>query len=173
MSIYGLMDAGTINIALKECLEQCWGVDKHTAVYICTKLSSLDEYPNGRDIINEFITKSELLNIDFTTNKEPKSLPKMDAVLEAPKEHKIVFENPYVRILLVSVAPGEREPFHVHAWHRFCIVMKSTTYKEELENGTCIEEFPVGFYDLPGGDYGAYTNVGEHADESLLFEIKD
>jgi hypothetical protein len=38
----------------------------------------------------------------------------LDAVVAAPKNHKVVLENNRVRVLDVTVAPGEREAIHAH-----------------------------------------------------------
>lgn len=37
-----------------------------------------------------------------------------DAVVAAPDNHKVVFENERVRVLDVTIRPGEKEPFHEH-----------------------------------------------------------
>ena len=37
-----------------------------------------------------------------------------DAIAAAPDNHHVVFENEKVRVLEVTVKPGEKEPFHVH-----------------------------------------------------------
>ena len=39
-----------------------------------------------------------------------------DAVQAAPKSHKVVFENAFVRVLEVSVSPGTTVPMHHHRW---------------------------------------------------------
>ena len=39
-----------------------------------------------------------------------------DAVLAAPKSHKVIFENAFVRVLEVSVSPGTTVPMHHHRW---------------------------------------------------------
>jgi hypothetical protein len=44
-----------------------------------------------------------------------------DAVQAAPNSHKVVFENAFVRVLQVSLAPGTTEPFHHHRWPSFFI----------------------------------------------------
>lgn len=38
----------------------------------------------------------------------------LEAVTAAPKNHKVVFENERLRVLDVTVAPGENEPLHMH-----------------------------------------------------------
>jgi hypothetical protein len=37
-----------------------------------------------------------------------------DAIAAAPDNHHVVFENEQVRVLDVTVKPGEKEPFHFH-----------------------------------------------------------
>ena len=39
-----------------------------------------------------------------------------DAVQAAPKSHRVVFENAFVRVLEVSVVAGETVPMHHHRW---------------------------------------------------------
>ena len=39
----------------------------------------------------------------------------LDAVVAAPGNHRVVLENDFVRVLEVTVLPGEKEPLH---WHR-------------------------------------------------------
>jgi hypothetical protein len=40
--------------------------------------------------------------------------PELDAVTAAPKNHRVLLENDRVRVLDVTVAPGEREAVHAH-----------------------------------------------------------
>jgi hypothetical protein len=37
-----------------------------------------------------------------------------DAVEAAPLSHKVLFENTFVRVRQVQVAPGSKEPMHTH-----------------------------------------------------------
>lgn len=47
----------------------------------------------------------------------PAEWPKnQDAVIAAPGNHKILMENDKVRVLEVTLAPGEKEPVHHHQW---------------------------------------------------------
>ena len=57
--------------------------------------------------------------------KEPAGWPwpdSMDAVLAAPRSHRVVFENERTRVLEVSIAAGEREPEHTHRWPSVMVV---------------------------------------------------
>ncbi|MEO6299409.1 MAG: hypothetical protein ABIV25_10830 [Paracoccaceae bacterium] len=42
--------------------------------------------------------------------------PEMDAVIAAPKNHKVLFENDRVSVLEVIHDPDEEEPVHHHRW---------------------------------------------------------
>jgi hypothetical protein len=44
-----------------------------------------------------------------------------DAVQAAPNSHKVIFENAFVRVIEVTLAPGTTEPFHHHRWPGFFI----------------------------------------------------
>jgi hypothetical protein len=40
----------------------------------------------------------------------------LDALVAAPKFHRVLFENDRVRVLEVTVPPHVREPLHTHRW---------------------------------------------------------
>jgi hypothetical protein len=40
----------------------------------------------------------------------------LDAVRAAPKHHKVLFENDNLRVLEVTLPPGDEEPVHHHRW---------------------------------------------------------
>lgn len=42
--------------------------------------------------------------------------PSLDAVAAAPGNHRVLLENDRVRVLDVTIAPGETEPVHAHRW---------------------------------------------------------
>lgn len=52
----------------------------------------------------------------------------LDAVVAAPKFHRVLFENDRVRVLEVTVPPHQREPVHTHRW-------PSVIYKEQTGRG--------------------------------------
>jgi predicted metal-dependent enzyme (double-stranded beta helix superfamily) len=59
-----------------------------------------------------------LFVLHFTVHGQDKSdFPDgYDAVQAAPKSHRVVFENAFVRVLEVSVSPGATVPMHHHRW---------------------------------------------------------
>ena len=42
--------------------------------------------------------------------------PNFDAVIAAPKHHKVIFENDRLRVLDVTLEPNDEEPLHHHRW---------------------------------------------------------
>ena len=42
--------------------------------------------------------------------------PALDAVSAAAANHKILYEDDVIRVLSVSIKPGEQEPVHHHRW---------------------------------------------------------
>jgi len=42
--------------------------------------------------------------------------PALDAVIAAPRNHKVLFENDRLRVLEVTLEPNEEEPVHHHRW---------------------------------------------------------
>jgi hypothetical protein len=45
-----------------------------------------------------------------------------DAVQVAPKSHRVLFENAFVRVLEVTIPPGTKEPMHHHRWPSLFLV---------------------------------------------------
>ena len=42
--------------------------------------------------------------------------PELDAVIAAPKHHRLVFENERVRVLDTRIPVGDTVPVHTHRW---------------------------------------------------------
>jgi hypothetical protein len=42
--------------------------------------------------------------------------PELDALVAAPKQHRLLLENERVRVLDTEIAPGEKTPLHTHRW---------------------------------------------------------
>src|SRR5436190_5957317 len=42
--------------------------------------------------------------------------PELDAVIAAPKHHRLVFENDRVRVLDTRIPTGDTVPVHTHRW---------------------------------------------------------
>ena len=55
--------------------------------------------------------------IDNRADSHPSTWdPALDAVIAAPKHHKVLFENERLRVLEVTLEPKDEEPVHHHRW---------------------------------------------------------
>jgi hypothetical protein len=61
--------------------------------------------------------------------------PNLDAVMAAPKNHRVLWDDEAVRVLEVSVEPGEREQLHHHQWPSLMIVLSRPEYVNYDANG--------------------------------------
>lgn len=59
-----------------------------------------------------------------------------EAVVAAPQNHEVLYEDNDLRLLSVSVAPGEVEPFHHHTMPSILIIDASTTAVDHLPDGS-------------------------------------
>ncbi len=48
----------------------------------------------------------------------------LDAVVAAPEQHRVIFENERVRVLDTRIKPGERVPVHAHPWSSVTCFLK-------------------------------------------------
>lgn len=54
--------------------------------------------------------------LSYATGNPSDWPPELDAVIAAPDNHRILLENDQVRVLEVTLGPGEVEPLHHHRW---------------------------------------------------------
>lgn len=108
----------------------------------------------------------------------------LDAVVAAPDNHVVVLENERVRVLQVTVAPGETEPPHIHRWRSVMHIEAAqplTDILYEERDGVLVEvrrvELPVGppppaLWFEPEGPHAIHNN-GTAPFKALRIEIKD
>jgi quercetin dioxygenase-like cupin family protein len=66
----------------------------------------------------------------------PASWPdSLEAVIAAPHNHKVVLENERVRVLEVTVRPGEKEPMHMHRMPSVLYVMAEENIRDYDADG--------------------------------------
>jgi hypothetical protein len=57
------------------------------------------------------------MTTDDRASLDPSSWdPALDAVIAAPRHHKVIFENDHLRVLDVTLEPNDEEPVHHHRW---------------------------------------------------------
>ena len=55
--------------------------------------------------------------------------PHLDALVAAPANHRLLFEDDTMRVLEVTVEPGERENLHHHRWPSLMVVLARPDYR--------------------------------------------
>ncbi len=64
--------------------------------------------------------------------------PHLDALVAAPANHRLLHEDEAVRVLEVSVEPGERENLHHHRWPSIMVVLARPGYVNRDVQGNVI-----------------------------------
>jgi quercetin dioxygenase-like cupin family protein len=54
----------------------------------------------------------------------------LDAVAAAPGNHRVLLKNQHVRVLAVTILPGEREPLHAHCRPSVMYLMQEGIYRD-------------------------------------------
>jgi hypothetical protein len=89
----------------------------------------------------------------------PADWPKsQDAVVSAPDNHKILLENEKVRMLEVTLLPGQKEPLHHHQWPSVLYIQTAGDFIDYDGEGKIIFDtrtlttplvFPMAMYKEP------------------------
>lgn len=104
----------------------------------------------------------------------------LDAVAAAPDNHRIVLENEFVRVLDVTVAPGEREHLHAHCRSSVMYLMQEGVYRDYDAEGRVIEEvtaappssqFPMTLWLAPQAPHSVH-NLDSRPTRLLRVELK-
>ena len=105
----------------------------------------------------------------------------LDAVAAAPNNHKVLIENDRVRVLDVTVAPGEMENLHAHCRSSVMYLMYEGVYKDYGPDGELIAEateaapadqFPMTLWLDPQGPHKVH-NLDPKPVRLLRVELKD
>jgi quercetin dioxygenase-like cupin family protein len=73
--------------------------------------------------------------LKYDSNNPPTWPDALDATVAAPQNHKVLLENERVRVLEVTVQPGEREPVHGHKWPSVMYVMAEDLIRDYDSEG--------------------------------------
>ena len=105
----------------------------------------------------------------------------LDAVRAAPNNHRVLLENDRVRVLDVTVAPGEREALHAHCRPSVMYLMQEGLYRDYDEDGRLIEEvtvappasqYPMTLWLGPQAPHAVH-NLDSRPTRLLRIELKD
>ncbi len=124
--------------------------------------------------INAPETKDDLIG-------RPRYIPgtpeELDAVIVAPENHEVLIDNDQVRVLRVTLPPGQTGKMHTHKWPSVFIITslpETVYYTEKMEvvppSGTRREGIPI--YIEPEGIH-TLENKGTRIFEGIRIEMKD
>lgn len=108
---------------------------------------------------------------------DPADWPKeQDAVVSAKKNHKILLENDEVRVLEVTVLPGETEAIHHHQWPSVLYITQAGDFIDRDGAGNIIFDtrklpeplkFPLTMYKEPEAPH-SIENLSKTASIKLV-----
>ena len=97
-----------------------------------------------------------------------------DAAIAASESHKILFENEKVRVMEVTIQPGQTEPLHMHPYKSITIVASPATLKYFDKEGNLISEVEVhGTTWTEPVELHSTENVGTTPFHGYRIELKD
>ncbi|HEY1579735.1 MAG TPA: hypothetical protein VGF82_21925 [Terracidiphilus sp.] len=59
----------------------------------------------------------------------------LDALIAAPENHRVLFENESVRVLETFLEPGRSTPLHTHCWPAALYVLSGSDFIRRDEDG--------------------------------------
>ncbi len=160
------------SMKLEKCLAEVYRLDAKQIATISSLLDSIED----QSLVDAFIVRSNAVCLTPVTQQKLSVLQEDDAVIKAPHSHQVLFENPHLRILDVSVKPGETVPPHRHQWGCVMIILQGSKFKMVDSEGNVSEEEDyeplVGKFERDEKPL-SYTNIGQREFRALSFEIKD
>ena len=92
--------------------------------------------PAGKEIESKGVQAEA--GLTYATG-DPAGWPaELDAVIAAPDNHKVLLENDQVRVLEVSLAPGEVEPLHSHQWPSVLYIQQAGDFIDRDAEGNVL-----------------------------------
>jgi hypothetical protein len=103
----------------------------------------------------------------------------LDALIAAPGQHRLVFENEQVRVLDARIAPGERTPLHTHRWPAAHYVLSWSDFvRRDSDGAVLVDTRSAGVRAAPEALWGdplpphSLENVGDAPLRIISTEIK-
>ena len=103
----------------------------------------------------------------------------LDALVVAPAQHRLLFENAHVRVLDTRIAPGERTPVHTHRWPAAHYVVSWSDFVRRDETGAVlVDTRTMGLRQSPESLWGeplpphSLENVGTVPLHIISTEVK-
>lgn len=90
----------------------------------------------------------------------------LDALIAAPKHHRLLLENEYVRVLDTRIAPGDTVPLHTHRWPAVHHVISWSDFVRRDEKGA-VQADTRGKPAVPAGTVLWSGPLGPHTLENV------
>lgn len=105
----------------------------------------------------------------------------LDALTAAPRHHKLLFENEFVRVLDTSIPAGERTEIHTHKWPASLYIIEWSDFiRYDMEGNVLLDSRNIDKPPAPGiaiwsGPLEPHSlkNTGASALHVLSVEIKN
>jgi hypothetical protein len=91
----------------------------------------------------------------------------LDAMAAAPQSHRVLLENEHVRVLEVTLQPGDREPVHTHRWPSTMVVDSAARIRYYDAEGKLAFETPQDRARPDGLSANWMGPEGPHAVENI------
>ena len=119
------------------------------------------------------------MNEEHALQNQQKWPNELDALIAAPRHHKLLFENDAVRVLDTGIAPGETTPLHNHCWPATLYILSVSDFVRRGEDGAVIVDSrtipPItagtALWSAPLGPH-TLENVGSNELRVIAVELK-
>jgi len=133
--------------------------------------------PAGGKHIAEIVSDKPVTIIEIELKKpaDPakKATGSLDPVKLNPKQYKVVFENPQVRVLHVIIGPGQSTPLHEHALNRVVTYLSDQKLRVTSPDGkTETVEHKAGDVSFGGPAKHKEENLNSTPFEVMVVELK-
>lgn len=142
-------------------------------------LAPLAAFANSSTTLEQQVVEDDQIN--YVTG-DPATWPiELEATIAAPDNHKILLENDRVRVLEVTLGPGEVEPLHFHRWPSVLHIMQADEWIDRDAHGNVIFdsragpslELPLTMWKGPEAPHSP-VNLSDSVEVRLIrVEIKD
>jgi quercetin dioxygenase-like cupin family protein len=90
----------------------------------------------------------------------------LDALIAAPGNHRLLFENDSVRVLETQIAPGSTTPLHTHRWPASLYILSSSDFIRRDGNGNVLLDSRT-VSAIPAGTAVWSPSLGPHTLENI------
>ncbi len=104
--------------------------------------------------------------------------PELDAVIAAPKHHRLILENDQIRLLDTLIPKGDTVPVHTHRWRAVYYTLERGQFVRRDQDGNVLfdsrtaPEMPAAAF-LDNLPPHSVENVGETDIHLISVELKD